>query len=281
MSSERIEHSVVDCGGLGLHVAVSGAGPSLVMLHGFTGAASTWDPFRAGLAASHRVIAVDLPGHGRSSAPDDPARYALTRFANDLAVVFDELEIDRGTVLGYSMGARAAMKFALANQDLVSALILESASPGISDESLRDERLVADRALADSLERDGLEAFVDHWESLSLWDSQRALPERDRRALRSQRLSGDPKGLANSLRGAGAGVDEPILHRLGDLGVPALLIAGELDAKYVLNATAIAAALPDASLVIVPGAGHAVHLEKPLEFERELLRFLNDPTRAR
>ena len=280
--SVEVEQVRIDCGdGFRLHAALSGSGPAVVMLHGFTGDASTWDPFRASITAAHTMIAVDLPGHGKSSAPPRPERYALSRFADDLAAAFDELEVDRATLLGYSMGARAAMKFALAHGDLVSALILESASPGISDESMRAERRTADSGLAELMEREGMDAFVDHWESLSLWDSQRTLPAKTRAALRSQRLSGDPFGLANSLRGAGAGVDEPILGRLGELSAPALLIAGELDAKYVQNAATLAAALPDAKLVVVPGAGHAVHLEKPAEFEREVLAFLNDPARAR
>jgi 2-succinyl-6-hydroxy-2,4-cyclohexadiene-1-carboxylate synthase len=227
------------------------------------------------------VVAIDLPGHGRSSVPDDPERYGLSRFSEDVATVLDELEIDRATILGYSMGARAAMRFAITNLDLVAGLILESASPGISGESERAERRQADCALADSIERDGIDAFVNHWEGLSLWDSQRSLADETRAALRAQRLSGNPKGLANSLRGAGAGVDEPVLDQLGELSIPALLIAGELDARYVHNATTLAAALPDARVVIVPGAGHAVHLERPVDFEREVLAFLNDPARAR
>jgi 2-succinyl-6-hydroxy-2,4-cyclohexadiene-1-carboxylate synthase len=282
MTGEDAEHLRIDCGdGLRLHVAVSGSGPALVMLHGFTGSESTWKPFRSVFAVSHTVVAIDLPGHGRSSVPNDPDRYRLGRFADDLATVLDELEIDSATILGYSMGARAAMRFAATNHELVAGLILESASPGISGEPDRAERRLADCALADSIERDGIGAFVDHWESLSLWDSQRSLSDETRAALRTQRLSGDPNGLANSLRGAGAGVDEPVVDQLGELNVPALLIAGELDAKYVQNATTLAAALPDARLVIVPGAGHAVHLERPMDFEREVLVFLNDPARAR
>ena len=267
-------HYQVDVGdGLRLHVERAGHGPPVMLLHGFTGATETWEPLAAALRDRFTTIAVDLPGHGSSGAPADPARYRLDRVADDLARVLDVLGISAAIVLGYSMGGRTALRFALRHPERVTALVLESTSPGIEDPRERDARLLADRALADDIERDGIEAFVDRWERLPLWDTQMALSPAVQEALRAQRLRNDPRGLANSLRGASAGADVPLAA--GDLApVPVLLIAGALDGKYVALAHRMAALLAHARLVVVPGAGHAVHLEQPAAFGEAVSAFL-------
>lgn len=265
----------VDAGdGLRLHVTRAGEGPPLVMLHGFTGAGESWSELAASLAGRFTTFALDLPGHGRSSAPSDPARYALPRFAGDLAAVLDALGLERVALLGYSMGGRAALHFALRHPDRLRALVLESASPGIEEPHLRADRVAGDEALAAAIERDGIEAFVAEWERLPLWESQASLPAPARDRIRAQRLAGSPAGLANSLRGAGAGV-EPALHdRLGAITVPVLLVAGALDAKYVALGQLMAARLPWPRLEVVEAAGHAVHLERPVAFARLVADFL-------
>ena len=168
-----MERFHVDVGdGVRLHATRLGEGPPLVLLHGFTGSTESWAPVRAALAGRFTTIAVDLPGHGRSTSPADPARYALARFAGDLARVLDALGIERTVLLGYSLGGRAALRFALERPERLVALVLESASPGIAKPAERAARLVADGVLADEIERDGITAFVDRWERLPLWTSQ-------------------------------------------------------------------------------------------------------------
>jgi 2-succinyl-6-hydroxy-2,4-cyclohexadiene-1-carboxylate synthase len=265
----------IDVGdGLHLHVVSSGAGPHLLALHGFTGSAATWAPLRDAIDDRFTIHAIDLPGHGRSAAPDDPARYSLPRFAGDMARVLDALGIDRAAVLGYSLGARAALRFALEHQARVTALLLESVSPGIVDVAAREERRRADAMLADAVERDGIAAFVDRWERLPLWASQAALPDQTRAALRAQRLTNQPRGLANSLRGAGSAGEPSVLHRLGEVKIPTLLIAGALDTKYVTIARTMEDAMPHARSSIVADAGHAIHLERPDAFATLVADFL-------
>ena len=266
----------VDVGeGLHLHVVSSGDGPPVVLLHGFTGSTATWDPLRMALESRFSVHAVDLPGHGRSRGPADPERHRLERFVTDLATVLDTLRLERTALLGYSLGGRAALRFALDFPDRVSALVLESVSPGIADPAERAARRRADAALADAIERDGIGAFVDRWERLPLWSSQASLPGSTRATLRSQRLMNRPDGLAASLRGAGAGEDSPVLDRLATADVPTLLIAGALDAKYAALTRHMAQAMPRAQLEIVEDAGHAVHLERPDAFARLVAEFLD------
>jgi 2-succinyl-6-hydroxy-2,4-cyclohexadiene-1-carboxylate synthase len=262
-----VEHREADVGdGLVLHAEIVGDGPPVVLLHGFTGSTASWTPLRAVLQATHRVVSVDLPGHGRSSTPTAPERLALPRLADDLARVLDLLGVARSAMLGYSLGGRAALHFAVRHPDRLTALVLESASPGIADPAERARRIASDGELASEIEREGIDAFVRRWESLAMWESQAGLPAHLRAALRAQRLANDPHALATSLRGAGAGATPALSAETLSIPVPTLLIAGSLDAKYLAIARHLAGVIPGARLAVVDGAGHAVHLERPDEF---------------
>ncbi|HEY0970951.1 MAG TPA: 2-succinyl-6-hydroxy-2,4-cyclohexadiene-1-carboxylate synthase [Gemmatimonadales bacterium] len=260
--------------GLRLHVARAGDGPPLLMLHGFTGSAETWAPFVATLGARHSIVAPDLTGHARSDAPADAARYAMGPCVRDLVALLDALGIGRCSVLGYSMGGRVALSLALAAPERVSALVLESASPGIADPAERAARAMADAALADDIERDGVATFAERWARLPMWASQERMTEEARERLRAQRLSHAARGLANSLRGAGQGSAPAVHDHLSALRVPTLLVAGALDAKYERIAREMRQCIPYAELRIIEDAGHAVHIEAPAELARVVGEFL-------
>ena len=267
---------MVDVGdGLSLHVIVSGHGSPLVLLHGFTGSTHSWDALGPALSARHTIILVDLPGHGRSTAPPDPRRYALPRTADDVARVLDLLGVERTAVLGYSLGGRAALHLAVQHPARVSALVLESSSAGISDGAERQGRATSDAALADRIERDGVALFVDQWEALPLWYSQAVLPASMRDELRAQRLANGADGLARSLRGAGVGTQAPLHERLSQLSLPVMLVAGALDNRYVEQGRLMQRAIPGARLMEVQDAGHAVHLERPAELAAVVIDFLD------
>jgi 2-succinyl-6-hydroxy-2,4-cyclohexadiene-1-carboxylate synthase len=257
-----------------LHLEIVGAGEPLVLLHGFTGSTETWRPLREALGDTHRVIAIDVIGHGASPAPAAPERYGFERALDEIAETITELGIAAAAWLGYSMGGRLALGIAMRHPNLVSALILESAAPGIASAAERAERVRADRALAERIERDGIAAFVREWEALPMWASQRALPESARQRQTAQRLRNRPAGLANSLRGMGQGAQPSFWDRLPALDVPTLLVAGARDLKFARIAAQMQEALPDAELAIVPGTGHAVHLEQLVEFSLLVSQFL-------
>jgi 2-succinyl-6-hydroxy-2,4-cyclohexadiene-1-carboxylate synthase len=245
-------------------------GRALVLLHGFTGSAASWRPFAWG----RRAVAVDLVGHGRSPKPDDPTFYRAESQVGQLLAVLDRLDLGQVDLVGYSMGGRLAMQLAVALPQRVRNLVLESASPGIVDPAERAARVASDEKLAQLAESSPIETFVDRWERAPLFASQERLPAGTRARLRAQRLGNDPRGLAASLRGFGAGVPEPLWER-----PPAhrtLLIVGALDEKYCALGRAMAEWMADARLEIVPNAGHTIHLEQPAAFERLVHDFLGD-----
>ncbi len=249
--------------GIGLNVECFGTGDPLMLLHGFTGSAATWNTHAEVFSRKFQVIAVDLHGHGLSDSPADPQRYSMEHCAEDLIAILDHFGYKRFNLLGYSMGGRVALYFAI-----------ESASPGIDDPQARRERIDQDEFIAQRIEKEGLPSFVWYWENLPLFASQKRLPGEIQEQVRAQRFQNNAGGLANSLRGLGTGTQEPLWNRLSGLHIPTLLIAGALDKKFTEIARRMAALLPAAQLEIVPDVGHTVHLENSPGFDKLVLDYL-------
>ena len=231
-----------------------------VVLHGFTGSAAAMVPLTSRLPDP--VVALDLPGHGPGPVSEDPAAYTMAAAA--AGVISATAHLEQFALVGYSMGGRVALHLALAYPERVAALALIGARAGIDDPAERAERIAADEALANRIESEGVEWFADYWAERPLFASQRQRLSAEQRAeLRAQRLACDPRGLALSLRGMGAGAVEPISCRLGELSMPCALIVGEDDTKFTVIASDMAASIHQADVCVIPDAGHATHLEAP------------------
>jgi 2-succinyl-6-hydroxy-2,4-cyclohexadiene-1-carboxylate synthase len=232
----------------------------MLLLHGFSGTRRAWDAVAAELPERYRPLALDLPGHGDAAA---------VRPADFEACVDQVLARapERFALAGYSMGGRIALAVALAAPERVTRLGLVSTTAGIESSAERAERRAADERLAAEIERDGVEAFAERWGAQPLFAGQ---PPEVAAAAREDRLRGDAAGLAAALRGAGPGSMTPLWGRLDVLDVPVAVIVGERDAKFRALGERLAAALPHAEPAVVPGAGHAVHLEAPRAVARSL-----------
>ena len=261
-------------------VAERGTGRPLVLLHGFTGAGTSWAEHLDALAARHRVIAPDLPGHGGTPRTQTLDGMTVEATADAIAVLLARLDAAPAAVLGYSFGARVALRLAVEHPSTVRRLVLESPSAGIADPADRAARRIADAALADRLERDGLAEFVTVWERSPVFASHAALEPALVARQREIRLASEPAGLAGSLRAAGQGSMEPLHHRLGEVAAPALVIAGVLDAVGRPRAEEVARGIPGAWLEIVDAVGHTPHLESPDIFRRLVLDFLQEDPAA-
>ena len=264
----------VDIEGLGINVEVAGSGPPVVLLHGFTGSASGWASLAQSLAPEFTTLAIDIVGHGQSDAPEDVERYRMRRCADDLAEVVRSLGYDRATWLGYSMGARTALQVAAWRPDVVGALVLEGGTPGLRTQQERDDRVAADEVLAQRVENQGVEAFIDFWQSIPLFESQRRMPQEAQDRVRAGRLKNRAAGLAYSLRGMGTGSQDDVTDRLANLRVPVQIITGALDEKFTGIGREMAQSLPDATMAVIDDAGHAAHVERPEAFAAIVLDFL-------
>lgn len=228
----------------------AGDGPSVVLLHGFTQTGLSWTPVAEHLPSSFDLVAPDAPGHGESSDTSSTIAEQARLLGERLPVSFH---------VGYSMGGRTALHVALAYPERVRGLILIGATPGIVDPEERAARRRADDELARRLLSSPLDDFLEDWLTQPLFRtlSRSAWNLDDRRRNRRE-------GLAASLRLAGTGSQDDLWPRLGGLACPTLLVTGELDLKFTAIARDMVAASPSwVRHEVVPGTGHAVHLEDP------------------
>lgn len=238
-----------------------GTGDPIVMLHGFTGHSSSMQPLTQQLLAHREVTSVDLVGHGHSPRPAELDSYSMPACVEQLRPVVAL----RGPahLVGYSMGGRVALSFAVACPELVTRLTLIGARAGFDDPHDRSTRVAADEALAERILADGIDTFVDRWMAQPLFASQARLGEAALQAARRQRQDNDPVALANSLRGMGSGAMAPLHDRLGEVHVPVDVVVGAEDERFAPVADELVELLPRARRCVIADAGHAAHLEQP------------------
>lgn len=239
---------------------------TLVLLHGFTGTMNTWEKVIEYLPDTIKIVAIDLIGHGKTEAPMDESRYTMIEQVKDLEEIFNQLDLQYFTLLGYSMGGRVALSYAARFPKRIKQLILESSSPGLETEEEQIARRRADEKLADEIEEKGIEWFVDKWENLPLFATQKKLPESIQKAIREERLSQSIIGLANSLRGLGTGAQQSVWRKLIRLSFPVVLITGELDQKFCDIAEKMLEFLQNGKHINVANVGHSIHVENPEQF---------------
>jgi 2-succinyl-6-hydroxy-2,4-cyclohexadiene-1-carboxylate synthase len=227
---------------------------TVVLLHGFAGTGRAWDPVAQRLDRErYTALAPDLRGHG-AARDARPVSFA--------ACVEDVLGAApaRFVLCGYSMGGRIAQHVALAAPERVERLVLVATTPGIPDEAERAARRADDERLAAFADGATIEEFADRWAAQPLFAGT---PPAAARIWREDMLRNDPRGLAAVLRGIGTGAMDSLWGRLGELTMPVTVLAGAEDPKFVALAERMVAALPNAELVVVPGAGHGLPREAP------------------
>ncbi len=229
------------------------APPALILLHGFTNSGSSWRPVVSGLGERYTAITPDIRGHASASGARP---VTLDAVVNDIAALVPE----PFTLVGYSQGGRIALHTALALPHRVRRLVLIGASPGLADDAERAARRVADERLAERIENLSIEQFACEWAQTPILSDVSAEVAA---AAQTDRLRSTPSGLAAALRGLGTGALPSTWERLGELRMPVTLIAGERDTKFIELAEEMARQIPVATVIVVAGAGHAVHLEQP------------------
>ena len=229
-----------------------GRGPRLVFVHGFTQTGDSWLPVATHFSDhGFETVLVDLPGHGESGT----IRADLRRTADLVATTAGP-----GTYIGYSLGGRVCLHLAIMYPHVVERLVMIGATPGIIDDDERAARRAADDRLAQHITTVGVEQFLDEWVDQPLFAGLHL--DDDERADRCRNTAA---GLAASLRLAGAGMQVSLWERLVELNMPVLAMAGELDDKFVPIAERIASSAPLGAFAEILGAGHAAHLQQPMQ----------------
>jgi 2-succinyl-6-hydroxy-2,4-cyclohexadiene-1-carboxylate synthase len=248
------------------HPAKGAGGPPLVLLHGFLGSPAAWDEVLAALPHHGAAWCPWLPGHGPAAAEPDGFAATAAWIANSLPA--------HAILAGYSLGARLALAAALAAAPAHAprATLLVGGHVGIADPTERAERLALDAERARAL-RQNLEAFVDAWEALPLFATQRDLSPEALARQRAARLSHDPDRLAWGLEAASLAAMPDMRDAIAATSRPLCFVTGARDRRF----SALAAALvrpPVVTHQIIADAGHNLLLETPAAVAAALTRLM-------
>lgn len=260
-----------DLGDYRYGLTVVGDGEPIVCFHGFSESSYTWDSINL---PGYRLIRIDLIGHGDSDIPEEDEAYTIPQMIEDLHTVIYHMVGDRYYLMGYSMGARIALSYTLQYENEIQGLILESGSVGIVSDAERAERRKADEELAQHIEHNDGAWFASRWAEAPIFESQKQLLPEVTELIRLRRAHNSPYALACTLRGSGQGVMTYVGDQLEKLSCKGLYVSGALDTKYTTIGRDVFGKLPNFKHVIVEGAGHNVHLEKPGPFMMALADFL-------
>jgi pimeloyl-ACP methyl ester carboxylesterase len=243
--------------GIHLHYEVAGAGPAVLVTHGFGASSAMWARTVPALAATHTVVTYDQRGHGASDYPRDPDAYSIRHALGDIAGLLDAVGAERAVLMGHSLGGYLSLAFHVAHPERVAGLVLVGTGPGFRSDDARSHWNDMAERYAKDLDKHGL---------AGLPTSEELDPGVHRDAV----------GLAMSARGVLTQHDASVIDSLPAIAVPTLVVVGSVDAPFLDGSRYMAAKIPHAELVVIDGAGHAPNITHPTAFASAVLGFLND-----
>jgi pimeloyl-ACP methyl ester carboxylesterase len=245
----------IDRDGVEIYYESHGAGPPILLSHGYGATCRMWDGEIAAFSDRYRIIVWDMRGHGNSGDPLDPAAYSQALSVGDMRALLDACGVERAVIGGLSLGGVMALAFHLAEPHRVRALMLFDTGPGFRNPEARaawNERALA---RARELEEKGLAALRGGGET----------------RLGRHRSA---RGLSGAARGMLAQFDSSLIDSLPGIRVPSLLLVGSEDKNFLAATDYMAGKIPAARKIVVPGAGHAANLDQPAAFDRAVQEFL-------
>jgi len=242
--------------GVNLHYEVHGSGPVILLSHGYSSTCAMWAGQIAPLSQTHTLVTWDMRGHGQSDYPEDPAAYSEAETVADMAAILDAVGADTAVIGGLSLGGYMSLAFNRAHPERVTALLIIDTGPGYRNDQARDGWNANALKTAERWERDGLARL----------DSGSA----EIRTVRHR----NAEGLAKAARGMLTQRDAGVIDSLPTIGVPALVLVGADDAPFLTAADYMAAKIPGARKVVIPGAGHAANIDQPAAFNAAVADFL-------
>lgn len=243
----------------------AGQGPPVVLIHGLGSSALDWDAQRVALLPFHRVITLDLRGHGESGRPPGP--YQMRELAADVASLMRHLALPPAHVVGISLGGMIAFQLTLDHPALVSDLVIINSGPAVVPRGFKQHLQVAQRRIA--LNVLGLRVagrlvetkLFPHPEQAPLREAFRA------RWQRNDRVS--YRATLNAIIGWS------VHDRIHTLTQPTLVVSGDRDYTPVATKRAYVAEMPNAELLVIPASGHATPADQPDALNAALLSFLS------
>lgn len=249
---------------LSLYYKAIGNGPPLLLIHGLGSSSRDWEKQVESFSKSFQVYAVDLRGHGRSDKPRGP--YSISTFAGDIYKLISKLKLRSPHLVGISLGGMVAFELAVRYPNLLKSMVIVNGYPEMRVETLRERLMIWRRYLI--LELLGLRGT-----GMILGKHLFPNPEQaDLRKLFVERwVENDKRAYRASLR---AIVNWDVEDKLGEIRFPVLVVASEHDYMPMEEKQVYTAKMPNAELVVIENARHAVTAELPEQFNRVTMNFL-------
>ena len=247
------------------------SGPTLVLVHGYTGDITNWRHQLPAFSPSFRTLIIDLRGHGQSEAPEDRSVYTIEHFADEVEGLIDEMGIGRYHLLGHSMGGAIVQEIALRSADRLLSLTLHDTSDSFGNAFNNPNLAVWINYRHKVAEEQGMLAVSN---LTSPFPQPPHMPA-DRTAETAVRLS---KMSVHSFIGAWRGLSSwpGTRDRVAAITTPTLVIYGDLDAGFLVESSKrLAATIPNAELSVIPQTAHSPQWERPELFNAALGGFLN------
>jgi pimeloyl-ACP methyl ester carboxylesterase len=246
----------VDRDGVKIHHEIRGDGPAILASHGFAASSHMYEATTIALADAHRVITWDIRGHGRSDYPSDENQYSVPLATGDMVAILDTVDVDHTVLLGHSLGGFLSLELQRTHPGRVTALVLVGTGPGYKRPDTRDGWNRTAERFAVELETNGLAGLPDSAEARA--DAHRSAD-----------------GLVKAARGILRQHDDRVLAGLPAITVPVLIVVGERDKPFLASSEYMRTKIPNASLAVIPGAGHAPMITRPDEFHAQIRTFLD------
>ena len=269
-----VSGTYADADGVRLYCEETGTGYPIVFVHEFAGDTASWEPQVRYFSRRYRCIAYNARGYPPSDVPEDPDAYGQARAADDVAAVLDRFGIERAHIVGLSMGGFATVHFGLRHPDRARSLVVAGCGYGAPPET-HAEFAASARANADRIEEIGMAAFAPDYSEA---EARLTLKRKDPRGFDdylAQFAAHSTVGSAMHMRHVQGG--RPSLWDfagpLAELPMPVLVVSGDTDGDCLETGIFLKRTIPDCGLWIAPDTGHAVNLEEPDAFNRELATF--------
>lgn len=241
--------------GVALYYEVHGAGPTILLSHGYSSTCRMWDGQIAALKDRYQVVVWDMRGHGESDYPTDPALYSEALTVADMAALLDEVGAKKAVIAGLSLGGYMSLAFTASHPERVRALMLFDTGPGFKKDEARVKWNETAQRRAAQFDAEGLAA-------LNASDEVKLTRHRD------------ATGLAGAARGMLAQQNDRVIQSLDRIAVPTLVLVGANDTNFLAATDYMAGKIKGAIKVVLADAGHASNLHQPGYFNRAVEAFL-------
>ncbi len=248
--------AILDRSDISIYYESHGAGPAIILTHGFGASSTMWAPQLEALSADHQVIIWDMRGHGRTDSPTAADMYSHAHTVADIAALLDECDVkDPAVIGGMSLGGYMTLAFNVVHPDRVRALLLVDTGPGYRNDAAREKWNERAVERGNRIDMQGLGALARSPEVMSAGHMA-------------------TYGIAHAARGMLSQRDSSAIDSLPGIKVPTMVVVGADDTAYLGACAYMADRIPGAEYLVIEDAGHAANMDQPEIFNAAVRGFL-------